>query len=414
MMYLTNKYKYDKYYKKHFGMINKLQFGGSKEEFFTKWKSIENSGQFNCGIFISDAEPNKICKCEKYFHPDITKMIEKIGDEYKKFFPEIYETKTYDGNAYTIMEKLDGDITQFLLKYIPIKVLSEMSCDDKTKSDIWYIFDGSMNTTMSRKESLVISHDFGLVEHLYKNQHLISTYEGHELEKKFVVKMNNMYERLHDSRLTKDIYLDFIDRTKNYILYALNILYDAITTLHIKMFLVGFYYEDSKFDNLGYKLYDEPLENTFPIFGRHIKVLFLDWGSGLGIIDDDNIKYKLDDIIFNYTSGYRSFGIYGQHNLENANLPLYRGPNIMNLPNEIYEIITTDIIKLNLNIVDNVITIDKDINYFRNFMQMFGIIVHDKYDYVEPPKIIDQTKYNAKGRRILLRKGSFSDDSDSD
>jgi len=87
--------KYIKYKNKYISSKNN-QIGG----YFNKseWNEIPNSGQQNCGIYISDRYPDKIVKCEDGLQDN------KIGIELqeinKNFFPQIYGTDHVKKNIY--------------------------------------------------------------------------------------------------------------------------------------------------------------------------------------------------------------------------------------------------------------------------------------------------------------------------
>jgi len=110
----------------------------------------------------------------------------------------------------------------------------------------------------------------------------------------------------------------------------------------LELIKIGFYHNDDKFDNYGFKLIDETTEvndrfkriNLPKIGNKFIYIYFIDWDSGLvelkltknGIYDSEqDFKLIREDVAKVYTDGYESlvtkinknfnFGVFGGYNL---------------------------------------------------------------------------------------------------
>jgi len=108
--------KYLKYKNKYLKLKN--QIGGTYTLNLEEWKKIENSGQHNCGIFISDVYPKYILKC------DSDDKLDKIIEINKtiQLFPKIIDSTKIDKDAYITMQKLDGDITNIYFNLLNLKL----------------------------------------------------------------------------------------------------------------------------------------------------------------------------------------------------------------------------------------------------------------------------------------------------
>jgi hypothetical protein len=106
--------KYLKYKNKYIKLKN--QIGGIFTLNLKEWVLIENSGQQNCGIFISSVYPTLILKCGTNSY--IISMANEIN-QIMQLFPKIIDNTYIDPNNYTTMQKLDGDITSIFFNLFP-------------------------------------------------------------------------------------------------------------------------------------------------------------------------------------------------------------------------------------------------------------------------------------------------------
>lgn len=122
-----HKQKYTKYLKKNiFGEKLKI----CEDDYISNFTEIQKDGFQNCGIYVSNEE---LVKCENmnegriinknYFLYLTNKLSEIKKTSERGLLPIIYSycIKDIDGvtNFYTKMQKLDGDITDFLFKKLP-------------------------------------------------------------------------------------------------------------------------------------------------------------------------------------------------------------------------------------------------------------------------------------------------------
>ena len=116
------------YYKKYLKYKNKylelkFQSGGNYTLNLEEWTEIENSGQQNCGIFLSKKYPDYILKCGT--SSETSSWVNEINQQVQLFPKIINDTIMNEGN-YTTMQKLDGDITSIFFNLFPKIILDKM------------------------------------------------------------------------------------------------------------------------------------------------------------------------------------------------------------------------------------------------------------------------------------------------
>lgn len=212
------------------------------------WKEIPTYGTKNCGIFVSQKYPEYIMKCET----DTRLNDENEVKTTRGLFPEIIHIHVADEKKYIVMEKLDGDLTQFFTEQIPDVVLSKLPISDK-----------------QREEIQILSH--------LKFPH-------------YVVKES--HPELNTFTVTADMYDTFVSKVFEVYDSVYEDIMKKLIELYINAILQGFKYTDNKFDNIGYK--DE---------GGDLKLLFIDWGSGLFRIEPESAYIYINDFIQSVNSG---------------------------------------------------------------------------------------------------------------
>jgi hypothetical protein len=370
---------------------------GEKEDFFAKWTSISNAGQKNCGIFISDSEPDKLVKCTTDIGINKYKQfIEDIGIEQNIFFPTVYDQKIFDDKTYTIMKRLDGDITDFYFKYLAQTVLDELGFGEKEKKDILFMFRCTLYKTMPSDEDILVNHVKDIEIFLYYNKHLLEEFSEisndktkkpydkfmfHGVEAEYknkypnLIKFDRINEKLSGSTVTVPMYISFKERLSALIKLVRPYISIGLAKLQYKLLLKGYYYNDPKLDNYGYILYDTPNDNTIyiPFLKKHMQFYILDWDSGLWKEKKEDYKSCINRIHSDYIKNY-AYSVNGQYNFNYLNDIIYIKSNIFHISDDIYTILTTpEIININVTIPNNIVPFEKDINYYRNFFSSLGL-----------------------------------------
>lgn len=376
-LYMSDfKYKYNKYKKKYLNLLggfNVIKF--NDESFMNNWIKQHNFGQFNCGIFFIKDDNDKIVKCEDYNNSSI---IQKLLDNNIFIFPKIYEIIEYNKKYYTIMEKLDGDLTSFLFNYIPNKILNDMNLD----KDYYKIFYEKIPKTFNSNKDLRSFLWNNLYYHIiydkdlrpkvidaynkhYDNQkkiknkswnydNLIYDYNGEKLEIYYKENINlqdefdyidNKLKYYNNLNLKYDLYVKYFDKINN----EINLVLRNIMTIikKIKLLLLSYDYEyfDNKFDNFAYKIIDKPNNFSFKYHDLNIEIRLLDWSSGLFLNKEDkyNILYEDIDSMLNeiIKENYNDYSIFGQYELKNVNSNIL-GDQDLPLSNDMIRILKYD------------------------------------------------------------------------
>jgi hypothetical protein len=349
--------------------LNKLTEDDEPDDnFLYGWYTILNNGRLNCGIFLNNSCADKIMKCTKK-----TKKISNImGKMYDvilylntpiKIFPMLYNVYHYSDKIYTIMEKFDGDIINLLFDTIPKMVLKKMDICEDDKYDILLIYTNMADCCTT---SLEISRMSNILEYLYHNDDKVNefmkTHETHFDNNDTSMKFNNIdvdkfddifiecdLKKLHQiknklgkSRLTYDNYKIFVTNVNMYIQKIYPNIRNQIIMQKILLHEKGFSYNDNKLDNFAYKLVDIQNDHLGIKWSHNMiddKLLYI-YGIDLdSIIEYDNpIK-----IINDYNNALHNYYIFrDEHNIKYMRRSMYKGNNFMNLPKDIYKIITCD------------------------------------------------------------------------
>jgi hypothetical protein len=248
-------------------------------------KKQNNLGQRNCGIIFIN---NYAIKCLKFFEnnqfdkileSEILKLEEINNDLYNLFvkyyrwpdgnlFNFIELTNNINGKIITnyakcvIMEKLDGDLTNYIVKYAYEKAYNYL------ENDVFnYYFD-----------------------FFYQR----------------IPKTTIEYIKIKDDTLENKMeFNEIINNIKQYILSICNYLNSQIIFLHHELIKKGWQYYDFKLDNIGYKI-----EN------KNIKLLFIDEESGLNKILYEYTQYQDYLNLYFINTHLGEYGIFGQYNLK--------------------------------------------------------------------------------------------------
>lgn len=360
----------------------KIQLAGSSEFVLNldEWYEIPNEGHQNCGIFLSEKYPKYLCKCEPIemgdYH-EITDIVNHINSQIQ-LFPIIINSTRIDTKNYLTMQKLDGDITSFYYNLLSNIALDTMSISKEQKHDILLLFRGKMYYTLKNFNSkdnfnlvhldnfsmqCVIDDDFYEEYKKYKEDHpeIINTWSSVKIKEKeyslFHNQDNFLIESVKDkirkiktiSNITFELYDSFITK-----LLELWTMYHPIISreiIKIKLLLanLGYSYEDSKYDNLGYILNDNPDNDAPLIFDKYLHVYFIDSTSGLNNTYD--LNRICNNIILTINSGV-DYTVNGDGYLSEINLsvlpynpinldPLGLDPEIIKIIEKEYRFDTT-------------------------------------------------------------------------
>jgi hypothetical protein len=350
---INYKQKYIKYKNKY----RKLkQSGGVFALDLTDWVSIENNGQHNCGIFLSDKYPDYLLKCENHKQKYDSIIINEL-----KVFPKIIN-ETYVESAdknYITMRKLDGDFTSIFFKLIPRMVANNMDLPEKIRENLLYLLDLKTPKTKIGWNSIHIGYldykyltDDSFREKIREGFHSISSdnqltidgivytipYYKNTFELFVSYLPITSYENLRkiskeleeiDPSIDVELYDEFIKGIFEEINKVYPILQNSI--LKIQKYLIeekNFVYRDYKFDNFGYVLSNEPIEyyneDIVPkLFDKYFYTYILDWESGLeklgtlGSLEHGKEAEK-KQLIANYNYGL-DYMVNGQYKLSNYN-----------------------------------------------------------------------------------------------
>ena len=347
--------KYLKYKNKYLELKN--QTGGNYTLNLKEWVEIENSGQQNCGIFLSSVYPKYLLKCGT--NSEKISWVNQIND-IVQLFPKIIDNTKIDEHNYTTMQKLDGDITSIFFNLIPKIILAKMLekeiINEEQKENLLIIFEGKISNTKNKSKSFYGLYDDELTfDYLHDNDifliyidYLRANPERIKETTKITIK-GKTYEKYNfDIEQTKKTYEDQmqllrkIQKIMQNITFELyenfmkeltemwNNYYEIITKEIIKIKLIlqkiNFMYVDNKLDNYGYILSVTPIIDDYrnfrapKIFNQYLYVYLLDHDSGLDIIRDQG--YLEDDqrkLIREINSGMDYYSVNGQYPITRIN-----------------------------------------------------------------------------------------------
>ena len=347
------KEKYLKYKKKYLQLKN--QIGGYILK-LEEWTKIENSGQHNCGIFISDIYPKYILKCESSNELGTIHEVININNKIQ-LFPKIIDFTTIENSTYCTMQKLDGDITNIYFNLFPKialkNIIDNELINEKQKETLFDLFLGKCNYTMQNSKDLSIFlnkiifdclidpeiYDL-YIQYLESNPQVINknsnfTIKGNEYNNIYNFNIDMTIESFNDSKniLDKikkfsDISLELYDKFMNELIKLWESYHEIIIKEIIKIKLVllklGYCYEDNKYDNFGYILSNIPIDDfrrfkAPRIFGKYLYVYFLDWESGFSKISNGNEEYTLKKIINDVNESFKYYSANGQYYISPIN-----------------------------------------------------------------------------------------------
>jgi len=292
--------KYLKYKQKYINLREVIRQNGGEptvERLLEGYKEIPNSGQQNCGIFVSN-EPWKekyIIKCERGDLRNDEKLKDAIEinsifqNKGMLLFPRIPDKPVYDATnnkTYIKMEKFDGDVTQMLYERLAKLSIKKLNVDNSTADALYAVYRFKMPATVGRDDKQLLDKLIQTSANTLK----FETYDA--FMKQFEEDLRKM---LHE--VGKQIY-----------------------TILMKMIEVGYYYADNKFDNYGFTLSDknekhlDVMWENNKIGDKYFFIRLLDWGSGLEKIEDTDKQQKIYNVADFYDSNFQNFSKYGQYN----------------------------------------------------------------------------------------------------
>ena len=331
----TNQFKNDM--KLHGIYIDNSIIYKNNNSFLKNYTKIINSGQQNCGIYLSN-DKKRIIKCDSVYNKKLQITLDKINSTYPnyKIFPNIYNIYEYNNNVYTEMEKFEGDLTQYLYEILPKNILLNMPNLIDAEKDFYYkLFNSCIPKTFNNNDeySLDIS-DYDKLNELLMNPYFanykvfIKKYE--EFIKIYMEQFNNIF-----TTIQQQIY--------RLILLLINI---GLNYIDYKLDNFAFNYSDTN-EHLGIQWSNNKLIN-----GKYLNVSILDWDSGLRNYDFNIILPKFNTFI--------KYGQYYINLLKNNNL--YDHENLLKLDTRLLDFLKKEY-KLEIKELNSMNTLD-DFNKF--------------------------------------------------
>jgi len=361
--------KYLKYKKKYCFLKN--QTGGFILNLL-EWTEITNSGQNNCGIFLSNTYPKYILKCEIDNESNDSRLndVIKINNTIQ-LFPKIINISKIEGKSYITMQKLDGDITSIFFNLFPKIVLAKMNITEEQKKNLLTIFEGKMSYSGANSKSMLFYIDDFVFDFL-QNPEILDIYiqtlsskpdiinttsdiyingkkynmyhDNIEVIQKKYNNIKTIFEKINNiTDISFELYNNFIEQLKVMWNNYYNIIIKEIVKIQLLLLEQNFEYTDNKFDNYGYILSNTPIMDDYrkfnapKIFNRYLYLYFLDPQSGLhkvANIDDSNNKI-IDDI----NNGFQYYSVNGQYKIININRSIFNYPNLHFINNDMEKIL---------------------------------------------------------------------------
>lgn len=324
-------------------------------EFSKTWKSLNNSGQQNCGIFISEQYPDRIIKCTTNIFSTLKDISQEINQKVEfNIFPEIYRSFKFASDPsqkiYIEMERFDCDVTDMLMDKLPKLVIESMNLDQKTSEQLFDIVRMKMPSTVpsdvygimftmspltikiveNRKTLELPNTDDELVK-LGDKLGVKKTWDDVKKVRNAVELFNRFHEKFSDSDLTYNIYKEFMAKyidSLDEILIGVN---QQIFLIRQKLYRFGYRYVDNKFDNYAVTLTNEPVKYLGVDWGKrcmlgsqYYQIHILDWDSGLSKCDAQSSNEEQNIIDTYLKNCASSFSVHGQYKLSTLNQPMYR------------------------------------------------------------------------------------------
>jgi hypothetical protein len=319
--------------------------------FLDGWTEIPNSGQFNCGIFINNDKPNNIMKCESWHvltdGTIFAKELEGILEH--QVFPKIHNIYFgSDKKSYIEMEKLDGDVTEFLFNVLGDMVLDELEYTEPVKELIQKLHQLKTSRTIgdtfpsgfSQFNKNYLELFDKRVEHLALDDNAFQQLKGEYnlpswITQEHLTKMFGGFSALKDFyKMNSDLFRNvtygqydaYIKALTEKIENIIPMITQQILALGKILLDVGYYYVDFKYDNFGYTLENEQREHlginwkNNKIGDKFLYLYGLDWSSGLyncGKITEFN-RYGCDGEFNKFIKLYNNtelMAINGQYSL---------------------------------------------------------------------------------------------------
>jgi len=234
------------------------------------WHKIPNSGHQNCGIYISEKFPDKILKCSDVNFSKIFQVV-NIESIVPNLFPKIHEIYNL---KYTIMDKVNGDLSVLCYKILPIELISITEEFTPQRDQILRYLDliiPKMDTRPTKEEFLELKP--------------------------------SLFDRFFR------LYLEKLLGVLRYITYQ-------IIFINIILAICGYKYVDNKLDNYSFKIItDRFVKESNPILDNKvffrgfldntlftnasIEIGYLDWDSGLEQIDDISEYREIFKFLYN-------------------------------------------------------------------------------------------------------------------
>lgn len=391
---MNYKEKYYKYKKKYLH-LKRLQKGGSfiietdNTNFLEGYNEINNSGQHNCGIYIS-LDNKKIIKCKCDPNEKLDFIIEKYPDY--KIFPKVFNYYLYkkddEKTFYCKMEKFEGDVTELLYELLPQQILNKMVEEqiitENDKNNYYNIFFLLIPKTIGKKQLNVIKitpldkylynhpEEISLVEEIakknYENQYIrndnmIQKYKDYTI--RYINDSSKTYHSLKEIvSLFKDIdfnydkYEEFIRRYKKIFNEIITSIRKQIIRLEILLLIIGLEYSDFKLDNFAFTLSSNNYSHLGIIWNnnnfdnKYFFIHIIDPDSGLFKLSKQHINYYLKR--FNPTK----YGQYEYNIIQDKILYNY-DENFLNLSEDVIKLLTKSNNLDKLSDLDIEIEIDK-------------------------------------------------------
>lgn len=330
--------KYLKYKQKYIDLKELVRQRGGEptiEQLLEGYKEIPNSGQQNCGIFVSDRplEEGYIIKCESGDRRNDRHLADAIAinnifqNKGMLLFPQIFDKPIYDATnnkTYIKMERFDGDVTQMLYEHLAKLSIKKLNVDGPTSDALYAVYQFKMPATVGRDDKRL-------------------------MEKMMLTSANTLKFETYDS---------FMKQFEEDLRKMLHEVSKQIYTIRMKMIDEGYYYADNKFDNYGFTLSDKnekhlgsSWENN-KIGDKYFFIRLLDWGSGLVKIGNyDEKPIQINFAIEDYNSNCTTFSKYGQYGARALSNPSHMNEDLIKtiqMSDELKKIIDAQYM-LNLN-----------------------------------------------------------------
>ena len=219
-------------------------------EFINHWTQISNKGQHNSGIYIK-SDTNRLLKVVNHdVHESNDRSLfvnQKLNCE---IFPTIYSYNMFRGSKYCIeMTRFDGDITDVLMNFIPLKLIaSNEHLSQFEKDDLFELFRTKIPTTYNEYNPLIVRSIGRFVgANLYLSKNNFNEQLTSDL-------MNYLKKRFANSTITMEMYEQFMKLYNKELQRVLPLIVNRIQYLLVMLKEIDYTYTDCKYDNFGLEL----------------------------------------------------------------------------------------------------------------------------------------------------------------